>query len=195
MEKIYSKNEPDVIITDYSPEYEEQYINLANRVFGDHYISKEELLSHVNCKNEICTLAIEEKTNKLIGFCIFYVESKEELMKNFKLSDDEYNSICKPDQKAFHVKSASIEESHRKTGLSFEIFERNLQKAKSLGFSVGLAAAWKRKDYVPAKKLLVNHGFIKLKIAHMLWFDDKSYKCAECNGPCKCDAVVYYKIL
>lgn len=195
VEKKYSVNEKDVIIMDYSPEFGDQYVEFANETFGKNYISKDELLTHVNRENEICTIAVEEKTNKLVGFCIFYEETPEETMKNFQLSQDEFDKLCEKGKNICHVKSISIKEDHKKTGLSFELFERNVAKAKKLGFSVALVGAWKRGDYVPAKKLLVNHGFLKLKTVPYLWYDDKNYNCVDCNGPCKCDGVVYYKNL
>ena len=195
MKETYSRsiNKEGIIIKGFDEKYVDQYVDFANETFGENYIDKKTLLKHVNCENEMCTLAIEESSNRLIGFCIFYVETPKEIIKNCIFTRKELDMLRTDKKNICHIHSIAVKKEYQKSGISFELFESTLSKAKKLGFTFGFAIAWKRKDFIPAKKILINHGFIKLKTLSMPWYNNKTYSCIDCNGPCKCDGVVYYK--
>ena len=120
----------------------------------------------------------------------------EGLAKEFKLNKYEIKRIVGNDERICVAKSLVLQKDSEKAGLATELTRRGLEKAKRMGFYSCWSPLWIRKDgAVPAEHVIKRNGFTFYKVVHMLWVDDKDYKCLDCNGPCKCDAAIYYKIL
>lgn len=185
-----------ILYSDFSNEYIDDIIDIGVKNFGENYITREEILKYVNKDNEMCTLAIDADTNKLMGYCLFFAQSVKEAQKDFNISNEELNLFkgLNLNKEICHAKSISISSECKGRGIGYELFKKTLDKAKKLGYKLVLCPAWKRGDFIPVEKILLKTGFTYLKTVSNMWEDNKDYKCVDCNGPCKCDAAIYYKI-
>lgn len=184
----------NVTYSNFANEYLDDMINVAVGRFGENYIDRKKILDHVNCDNEMCTLALDENGN-VLGYCLFFEDNMNSAEKDFKIPKQELISVTGSDSSICHTKSMALRKDCEKMGLGYNLFNRTLNKAQKIGYKAAWCPAWKRGSYVPVKNVLLKSGFTFFKTVHRIWEDDKNYTCVECNGPCKCDAAIYYKIL
>lgn len=182
---------------DFSPQYLDEMVKLGEKRFGEMYTNKDKLLSYVTNKNNICKLAIDKDENRLLGFFLTHASSIKGVSEEFKLSEEELKNVVGGHNNLCVARSLVLQQDAEKAGLATELVKKGMQKAKDMGFHSAWSPLWIRKDgSIPAKKVIERNNFkFSNIITHMLWFDDKDYKCLDCHGPCKCDAAIYYKIL
>ena len=180
---------------DFSKDYLFPMVELANLRFGDNYINTEDLLSYITERGGVCTLAVDEE-DKLLGFCLFYGETFKNISEQLKISKEEMLSVIKENCNLCVAKSIVLAESAQGMGIADNLLKINLEKAKNKGYDYVFAAAWdKGGGDVPAKNVSVKNGFKFLKTSSMVWINYKNYKCVICNGPCRCNAEIYYRAL
>lgn len=193
--EVASTNGTQVHYSDFSHEYIDGIIDIGIKSFGENYITKEEILKYVNKDNEMCTLAIDKNTNEILGYCLFFEENMDKAEKDFHIPKTDLISITGSDSSICHAKSIAIRKTCESRGIGFNLFDKTINKAKNLGYKVAWCPAWKRGDFIPVEKVLLKSGFTYFKTVSNIWEKDKNYKCVDCNGPCKCDAAIYYKLL
>ncbi|MBR1779767.1 MAG: hypothetical protein IJ758_04650 [Clostridia bacterium] len=178
---------------DFSEKYLDGILEIASARFGENYITKDQIFDLAG--NEMCSLAIGARDIDVLGYCLFYEENLDKASRDFKIPKEDMISVTGSDSYICHTKSMALREGVEKRGLGYNLFKRTLDKAKHLGYKIAWCPAWKRGNYIPVEKILSKCEFDFFRIVPRLWEDDKSYKCVECGGPCRCDAAVYYKIL
>lgn len=182
--------------TDFSLRYLSSMVELGVERFGEKYTNEDKLRAYVENRKNICKLVVDTENDRLLGFFLMHGTNLEGLAKEFKLNKYEIKRIVGNDEKICVAKSLVLQKDSEKAGLATELTRRGLEKAKRMGFYSCWSPLWIRKDgAVPAEHVIKRNRFIFYKVVHMLWVDDKDYKCLDCNGPCKCDAAIYYKIL
>ncbi len=181
---------------DFRPRYLDQMVELGEERFGEKYTSESKLRSYIEKKDNICKLAVNGEGDRLLGFFLMHRTSVLGLAKEFKMKAPEIERVIGDNRKICVAKSLVLQKDVEKGGIATKLAQRGLEKAKSKGFYSCWSPLWIRKDgAIPAQNVIERLGFTFYKIVHMLWVDDKDYKCIDCKGPCKCDAAVYYKIL
>ena len=181
---------------DFLPRYLGQMVELGEERFGEKYTNEDKLRAYIEKKDNICKLAVDAENDRLIGFFLMHGVSLEDLAREFKLTTREIIDVIGANKKICVAKSLVLQKDAEKSGIATELAQKGLKKAKIKGFYSCWSPLWIRKDgAIPAQHVIERIGFIFYKIVHMLWVDDKNYRCLDCNGPCKCDASVYYKIL
>lgn len=182
--------------TDFSLRYLSSMVELGVERFGEKYTNEDKLRAYVENRKNICKLVLDTENDRLLGFFLMHETNLEGLAKEFKLNKYEIKRIVGNDERICVAKSLVLQKDSEKAGLATELTRRGLEKAKRMGFYSCWSPLWIRKDgAVPAEHVIKRNRFIFYKVVHMLWVDDKDYKCLDCNGPCKCDAAIYYKIL
>lgn len=181
---------------DFSSDYLKEMVDLGNERFGEKYTNEVKLKKYAENKNNVCKLAIDLQGKSLIGFFLMHGTNIAGLSDEFKLEKAEIKKIIGNNEKICVAKSLVIQKKFEKFGIATELVKEGLKKAQQMNFYSCWSPLWIKKDgTIPAEKVIKTNGFSFYKKVHMLWFDDKDYKCIECNGPCKCDAAVYYRIL
>lgn len=192
----HSGDNSEIIFSNFDLKYIDQLVETSNNTFGSNYIDKDSILKYVGDSSEMCTMAIDKNYDKLVGCCLFYEETIADAAKRFKMLEEEIHRYAGKADTICHTKQIWVLPEFKSTGLASRIFEKTLAKAKKIGLKTVLSPAWKRGDeYIPAEGILLKQGFERIKTIPMLWFDDKDYVCVECDGPCRCDGVIYYKNL
>lgn len=186
----------NVEFIDFSPDYLDSMVELGEERFGEMYTNKDKLYSYVIDKKNICKLAIDKENNRLLGFFLSHSTDVPNLSEEFKLSESDIRNVVGGHENLCVAKSLVLQKDAEKYGLATELVREGMEKAKKMGYYSAWSPLWIRKDNsIPAKKVIERNGFKFSEISHMLWVDDKDYKCVDCHGPCKCDAAIYYKIL
>lgn len=193
---MLAKQDVEVRIVDFSPKYLKEMVELGNERFGENYTNESKMRAYAENENNICKLAIDTKEDKLIGFFLMHGTNISGLAKEFKLRIDEIKNFIGDNEKICVAKSLALQKNSEKSGIATELVKESLEKAKRMGFYSSWSPLWIRKNgSIPAKHVIERNGYLFYKNVHMLWVDDKNYKCLDCAGPCKCDAAIYYKIL
>lgn len=193
VKKTHLNKLKNVAYKKFSPEYLDEVLKIANARFGENYYTKENFMETLNKSEGMCIVAIEKKTNEVLGYCIFYGEKLEEAEKHFKLSQEELSNISGGDEKICHTKSMAIKKKCEKAGIGSTLFEKTLEEAQKLGYKTALCPAWEINGQVPVANILDKNDFVYHSTVGDLWKDDENYKCVVCNGPCRCNAAIYYK--
>lgn len=94
-----------------------------------------------------------------------------------------------------HFRTALCDEEHDHAGLTKRLLEIVINNAKVLGYGVIISPTWKYHGKAPALRLQTDLGFVDIGEKHLLWVEQKKYKCIICNGPCKCDAILLKLVL
>ena len=182
--------------TDFSLRYLSSMVELGVERFGEKYTNESKLRAYVENKKNVCKLVVDAESDRLLGFFLMHGTNLEGLAEEFKLNKFEIKQVIGNNEKICVAKSLVLQKDSEKAGLATELTRRGLEKAKRMGFYSCWSPLWIRKDgAIPAEHVIERNGFTFYKVVHMLWVDDKDYKCLDCNGPCKCDAAIYYKIL
>lgn len=179
----------------FSSEYLDEIINIANARFGANYYTKDSFMENLKSSKGMCTVAIDKDSNEVLGYCIFFEESIENAEKYFKVSKEELINVGNSREPICHAKSLAIKEKCENIGIGTKLFELTLDKAKNLGYKTAWCSAWLKGDDIPAKDILDKSGFIYYKTVSGLWKNNNKYRCIVCNGPCRCKDAIYYKIL
>lgn len=171
-------------------------VELGDGRFGENYTNEDKMQKYAENENNICKLAIEAKEDKLIGFFLMHGTTISGLAKEFKLKIDEIKNFIGDNEKICIAKSLALQKNSEKGGIATELVKESLEKAKRMGFYSSWSPLWIRKNgSIPAKHVIERNGYLFYKNVHMLWVDDGNYRCVDCDGPCRCDAAIYYKIL
>ena len=180
---------------DFDERHLDGMLDIAIDRFGENYIDRDKILHFVNKDEAMCSIAVEKDTKDVLGYCLFFEENMDRASKDFKIPKEEMIAVTGSDSSLCHTKSMALKRGSERKGLGYNLFNRTLDKAQKIGYKVAWCPAWKRGDDMPVEKVLLRSGFNYFKTVHRIWEDDKTYRCIDCNGPCKCDAAVYYKIL
>lgn len=107
---------------------------------------------------------------------------------------EQISLLCGPQEEIGVCRSIGIERKYRGSGISDALlihFQEYFVKKRNI--SLILVPAWSKGGYVPAKKLLLRHGFKYLCDLITPWADNRELQCPYCKKErCICNAVVYY---
>lgn len=133
---------------------------------------------------------VTEHNGDLVGYVCFLPVSPQEMAEylHFPVEEVEKASGGKD---VIHCKSTAVFSEYEHKGLMRLLWERILANVRNAGYRVAYGPAWKYRGFVPMDHLLTSLGFVPICEKEKLWFDDKSYTCIICGGPCKCPAVIY----
>lgn len=165
---------------------------LFNKEFGEDYLSISYLKKYIQSNNHLGYCMVFDKKMVAIGLIdiLSPTEMKEVILKEIEWF---YNHTKNVKTVAL-IKQILVNPAFQNNGLGTELIQHFLsvfQKKADLIMSI----AWKKRDSIPLKNLLLRNHFEAQKTIKNYWGEDsieKEYNCAECGPPpCRCSAVVY----
>ena len=175
------------MITGYSPQFQNQLIQIANLTLGPGYLSDKDLQK----KDSIVLLEIEE--NKVRGFCLGLCISPKDLFRDFRIPVS-LNEMEK-DKKIGLLKTIATAPDCQKQGLGLTLINSLLQKFEENGISKIVCPAWKTGSKINLAGILNRTGFHQTREIPDYWYEDsleKKYPCPECGQPpCRCAAIIF----
>lgn len=180
-------NNAEVRYIGYSDEYAAAVLTLANKAFGEGYMTSDELNETLRTAGKMAWLALVG--DELAGYCIWSERSVEKIAKHTqtKIQSDRATEC--------YAKSMAISEKYSGHGIATRLFGMCLDEATAAGFNSVWATAWVVNGRVQIGGIFEKNGFMPLGIRHNIWFDMDNYNCVVCGGRCHCDAMVYMKKL
>ena len=166
---------------------------LSNYCFGDAYTSEEEMRGFILDENNRVFLSEDEKG--LTGAILFLNESKEELMENLDVAEEDYEGM-RDGKKVLHHKFCIVREDQRGKGLMTEMLTEAVDSLKNEDiFGVIFIQTWIKLGEIPLAGVMDRVNYQKYKRQIRPWWRYADRTCNICNGRCKCDAMVYYRKL
>ena len=189
-------NKLKVKYVDFSEEYLNTVVALAEERLGKRYTTVGKLQAFIQDKNNACKLLVSEKDKKLLGFLFSHISDISSLAVEMKLTAEEIEKIVGSHDKIYVVKTLVLQKEAEKYGLATELTRQGLDTAKKLGFYSAWSALWVKKDgSTPAKHIMERLDFTYYKTVHMRMYNRPDFKCLDCGGRCTCDSAIYYKLL
>lgn len=181
---------------DFTLDYMDAMLDLCNDRFGEGYLNEETLCKYVEDDDYFCKIAVDFESNKLLGFSVFFATNISDLLDEFNLSTKDVEDIIDENDKLCVIKTVALQRDVEKLGLANELLKISIETMRDMGFNSMWGSAWIRKNgRIPAKKLLERNNFNFLKITHLTFFNNLDYICPDCQGRCRCNDAIYYKIL
>jgi len=163
---------------------------LANSAFGEGYLTEARCLEMARADGDFLVAAGEG--GEVAGFICFLYRSAREVEEAMRL---EPGAIAMNGEPVCHAKTMAVSPELKRTGLADALFAQCLELSIQAGMRSAWGAAWNAGGRVPMRRIFEKHGFSVYGEREMLWYEDNGYRCVVCGGPCRCPAVIYYKIL
>ena len=168
---------------------------LCDECVGQNLYSEGEIASTLSDEDRFFYLLKNEK-GKIIGYIYYYLTDEDSIAEYSKLDKALLHSVCqKTEKKVGKIQSVGLKENYRGCGLATQMIHFVLGKLRAVSVEVVFIVCWKPAGSVPLKKALSGCDFSFLTEAEKVWYDDADLICPYCNGRCRCNAEVYYKIL
>lgn len=176
------------IFTQFTLDFVEQVLKLANHIHGAGYMSREELVSYVHKsqdKNENASY-VALLGEQVIGFRITL------LPETWKI-----DQWCTPEkwqidkQHLAYFKCNTISEEYQGQGIGRQLLDLSLETLKKLGVKGGLSHIWMESPGNASFKYFTKAGGQTVKLHKNRWLEESkiaNYICVRCNGPCHCSA-------
>lgn len=164
---------------------------LCDLRYGTGYFTEKTMMSFMKCPD---LFKIAEENGRFVGFAAFIATEKEKIAESMKLDIGEVMRIS-GEKPAVIYKSHAIKAEYEKMGLPVAMTSMLLEEGKRLGYGSVFASAWKYGEIIPMEKTFKKLDFIPLEIRENLWYDDENYRCIVCGGRCRCEAMLYYRVI
>lgn len=182
---------PEIAVLDGDERYFEEIRLLCEARFGEGYLSREEFARWMRHPRLIKTALAD---GRFAGFTVMLPADTPEIMRRMGMPEEDVVALA-GERPALIYKSAAVRAEYENCGVMRALASRAFEDAKALGYGTLFGAAWAYDGKIPIEPTLLAFGFRRLYERKMLWYHDKGYRCIVCGGPCRCDAVIYYKIL
>ncbi|MCL2057402.1 MAG: GNAT family N-acetyltransferase [Oscillospiraceae bacterium] len=176
----------------YNDIFEQDVIRIANEGFGEGYMGTRKIRSLAADSGPFYVASI---SGEVAGYCCFQYVSAIECAKSLKLPESlllEHAGGC---GNVCLTRTMAVADSHRKSGIAYELFSLCLEDARAAGLASAWGGAWKIGEEIPMRRIFLANGFSCYGEVPMIWYDESDYICSYCNGPCRCTGVIYYKTL
>lgn len=169
-------------------------VELGNRIFGDNYLTPEELESiHRKSikegRNCSFTLTVNEGDGKerLIGFRLTYAPGQWIDSYPYALSPEGWG--FDPDKVAY-MKSNALDEEFRGLGLGRMLLDRAIAATKKLGAEAAVAHIWMNSPGNSAYNYFTRAGGREVKVYPAYWenLHGDTVPCIHCGPECVCPA-------
>lgn len=186
----------ELTLTPLTQELLEQTVELCDKCVGKNLYTKAELSEVMNEKERWVFLLVTPK-GKVAAYVYFRLTDMAEAERLTK------QSLQKFEEKGFKkhsllglIQSIGVCEEYRHCGLSKRLVEISLQWfLENTGANIAYGILWKPHGKAPMEAALKEHGFSHLTDSKNVWYDNEKLVCPVCNGRCRCDAAIYYKLL
>lgn len=167
-----------------SEKYIDDVINISNLQFGKGYLHRDGLL-----KNDQIVL-IARKGDVVLGFGLAQTWSTPDS------GPEDIHDMFRQD-KVGVLKTVGVKPGYELEGIGTALFTAIVEQLKSIGVYQFYLEAWYDGYSVRVEKIVHQLGFKQLKVVPEFWYDDslrRGYQCAICGHPCRCTAVLYYRV-
>nr|WP_027870905.1 GNAT family N-acetyltransferase [[Eubacterium] cellulosolvens] len=161
--------------------------------FGDAYTTEDEIQSFILNKENRLFVVCDDKG--LAGAVLFLSEGRDSYLQDMEVNPQDFERI-REGKAVLHHKFSVVREDRRGTGLMTLMLEEALRMLREEGIVGALfVQAWIKQGQIPMEGILERAGYRRYRRQIRPWWKYKDRTCNICGGRCKCDSMVYYKIL
>ena len=189
-------NIEELILTPLTLEYLDQATQLCGKCVGENLYTKSIIEATIKQQNQQFFLLITPQ-KKAVAYIYFKLINLREAELLSKKSLSKLKQIVKKDDLIIaNLQSIGVLAEYRKCKLSEYLMKVYLEYLlKNTQADIAFGVFWKKNGEIPMEKNLKKFGFCYLVNSKRVWYDKKELICPICNGRCKCDGAIYYKIL
>ena len=189
-------NIEELILTPLTLEYLDQATQLCGKCVGENLYTKSIIEATIKQQNQQFFLLITPQ-KKAVAYIYFKLINLREAELLSKKSLSKLKQIVKKDDLIIgNLQSIGVLAEYRKYKLSEYLMKVYLEYLlKNTQADIAFGVFWKKNGEIPMEKNLKKLGFCYLVNSKRVWYDKKELICPICNGRCKCDGAIYYKIL
>lgn len=178
-------------IIDATKEYSGRLKDLFETSFVKNYMSREKIEGCIDGKTPFKMAA---DGDELMGAILFIPATAAEIEEHIKMDRDTILSMCQG-RPALICKCACTYARYQGEGIAKKILEACMKDVEEQGYGAVFTTLWEYNGGVPAERMFVDLHFLRGEKLDMPWYDDENYICSECGGRCRCNGIVYYKII
>ncbi len=164
---------------------------LCEERFGKGYLEKSEFEKWLNFPSYALAA---EYDGRFAGFLCYMPSTVNDIADYMHITPEYVNSVS-GGKGVVHFKTAILLPEFEGKGIIHAMASRVQERLKKDGYGVIFGPAWKYNGFIPMKKSLLRLGFTELCERENIWYDMKNYICVACGGRCRCNAVIFQKIL
>jgi ribosomal protein S18 acetylase RimI-like enzyme len=174
----------------------EGIIKLANKIFGDNYLTHEDMHSILkkskkgdrNCSFTM-TLNEGDGIERLIGFRLTYAPGQwiDSYDPKLELNPEMWGF---DPEKVAYMKSNALDEEFRGSGFGRMLLDRGIAETKRMGADAAVAHIWMNSPGNSAYNYFTRAGGRLIKTYPSYWTDyhTEDMPCIHCGFPCECPA-------
>jgi ribosomal protein S18 acetylase RimI-like enzyme len=174
----------------------EGVIKLANKIFGDNYLTHEDMQSILkkskkgdrNCSFTM-TLNEGDGVERLIGFRLTYAPGQwiDSYDPKLELNPEMWGF---DPEKVAYMKSNALDEEFRGGGFGRMLLDRGIAETKRMGAEAAVAHIWMNSPGNSAYNYFTRAGGHLVKTYPSYWTDyhTEDMPCIHCGFPCECPA-------
>ncbi len=174
----------------------EGVIKLANKIFGDNYLTHEDMHSILkkskkgdrNCSFTM-TLNKGDGAERLIGFRLTYAPGQwiDSYDPKLELNPEMWGF---DPEKVAYMKSNALDEEFRGSGFGRMLLDRGIAETKRMGAEAAVAHIWMNSPGNSAYNYFTRAGGSLVKTYPSYWTDyhTEDMPCIHCGFPCECPA-------
>lgn len=178
-------------IIDAKKEYSGQLKELFETSFGKNYMSRGRIERYIAGGTPF-KIAVEGEA--LMGAILFIPATAAEIEEHIKMDRETIPGMC-GGKTALICKCACTYARYQGEGIAKKILEECMKEVEKQGYGAVFTTLWEYNGGVPAEKMFVDLRFQRGEKLDMPWYEDENYICSECGGRCRCNGIVYYKII
>lgn len=168
---------------------------LSDKCVGENLYSEAELTAALTAPDRVFRL-LKTDAGDTAGYLYYYLTTLDALAAYAKLPAETLRAVLPaPCATVGKLQSVGVDEGYRGLALAAQMLTLALDDLRARGVRAAFIVCWKHGGTVPLGSAVRKCGFRYLTEAHNVWYDDASLVCPYCEGRCKCDAEVYYKLL
>lgn len=182
---------PPPQIAEGSWEYYDDIRRHCDQRYGTGYMTQE-LYRHWMEHPELVQIALVD--GQFAGCTGMYPVTPEQAVRKLDADPADVERIA-GDWPILYYNTTMVTKQFDGRGYSQAMIKSALRIAREEGYGSIFGSAWIYDGGIPIARTVSRMGFQPLYRRKMLWYHDKNYTCVICKGPCKCDALIYYKKL
>lgn len=169
--------------------------HLCDECVGENLYGAADIAATIGAADKFFYL-LKNEAGETVGYIYYYLTDLECIAEYAKLDVERFRAIyARSDKKVGKIQSVGLKTEYRGIDLAAHMINFILEKLKESSIDVAFIVCWKPRGIVPLAKTLGDCQFDYLAEAKKVWYDDLKLICPYCNGRCRCDAAVYYKLL
>jgi len=193
---VFHPFQRDFAIFNIAKEHIPQILDISDDELGKDYINFDILERVINdSDNYICKLAYNQNDAKIIGFCLCFIMTPQDIPQIIKLPESQIPRALMYSDRIGVIKTVAVNKKCQGAGVGKRLIEDCYNELRKRQVQSMCSVAWSNNEKINVHSILSALGFRKLIEIPNYWSEDSlenGYMCPACGmPPCRCSAIIY----